>query len=89
MYSDAPTDTLIDGIHSQLEGHHDTLYCTKAQEAALKDEVSRGTGLFSGNVDDLQFAGLTVQTLPRIDRPIVCQKGEVFTLAKDYKNGDV
>jgi hypothetical protein len=88
MYSDAPTDTLIEGIKSQLDGHQDTLYCTKAQESALKSEIST-PGLFSQNVDNLRFMGLDVQVLPRIDRPIVCQKGEVFTLAKDYKNGDV
>jgi len=85
MYSDAPTETLIEGIEKQLEGHHDTLYCTKAQESALKSEVST-PGLMSTNVDDLRFMGLDVQTLPRIERPIVCQKGEVFNLAKDYKN---
>ena len=88
MYSDAPTDTLIEGIESQLDGHQDTLYCTKAQESALKSEIST-PGLLSQNVDNLQFMGLDVQVLPRIDRPIVCKKGEVFTLAKDYKNGEL
>lgn len=88
MLSDVPADTLIEGIENQLDGDKDTLYCTESQELALKSEVTTA-GLMGTNVDDLQFMGLDVQVLPRIERPIVCQKGEVFTLAKDYKNGDV
>jgi hypothetical protein len=81
------TESIIDGVKRNRQSHHDTIYVTKEQASRLKRHASVG-GLKSRSIDSLRIAGLDVETLPRITRPIVCQKGEVFPLAKDWKNGD-
>lgn len=78
---------MMNGIKRRREGHHDTIYCNKSQANALKREVET-PGLMSSNIDNLRIFGLDVEVLP-IEKPIVCRKGEVFTLAKDYKNRNV
>lgn len=78
-------DTLTDSIEAQLEGHHDTLYCKERHESMLARQ-SAAPGMSPSSIDNLRFMGLDVETLPGIKFPIVCQKGEVFPLAKDYKN---
>ena len=88
MISTMSSTELIDNINEAREGHHDTIYCTLDQEEALKEYAGSGA-IFSSNVDNARIFGLDVQSLPNISFPIVCQKGEVFDLAKDYKNGDV
>jgi len=81
------TQKFIDNIKQSRESHHDTIYCTKEQERGLKRESTAG-GILANNVDNLQFRGLDVQSLPQLSAAIICQKGEVFPLAKDYKNND-
>lgn len=80
-------DEMVDGIQSQIQGHHDTLYCSRHQASKLQQKVST-PGLSPTSVDNFRLFGLDVQALP-VDFPIVCQRGEVFDLAKDYKNGEV
>lgn len=76
---------MMDGIRSVMESHHDTIYCTERQRSALARHVT-GPGISAGTIDSLTVLGLNVETLPRIKRPIVCKKGEVFTLARDFKD---
>jgi hypothetical protein len=80
-------ESMIDGVRQSRQSHHDTLYVTKRQHRRLKQHVSVG-GLRSGSIDSLRIAGLDVEARPVITRPIVCQKGEVFPLAKDWKNDE-
>lgn len=87
QYRDAPTDVMMEGIKKRRESHHDTIYCNKAQADALKREVN-SPGLLSSNIDSLRIFGLDVEVLP-IQKPIICQKGDVFDLAKEYKNGEL
>lgn len=77
---------IAEGIRKNLESSHDTIYCTKFVEQILADYVS-SPATRRGVADSISLFGCTVESLPGVDRPIVCQKGDVFPLAKDYKNG--
>lgn len=80
-------ESIIDGVEQNRKSHHDTIYVTEAQFKRLKKHAPVG-GLHTSSIDSLRIAGLDVESLPRTIRPIVCQRGEVFPLAKDWKNGD-
>lgn len=79
---------LISSIEDERKSHHDTIYCNTKQERTLKLASSVPPSNLS-NIDNVRVLGLDVQTLPRIKHPIVCKKGEVFPLAKDFKNGEL
>lgn len=80
--------TLMDAIGKQVKPHHDTIYCTDRQKGSLASTISGSSfGGSRARADNLTIMGLDVVVLPRIERPIVCRKGEVFDLAKDYKYG--
>lgn len=75
---------IISGIEAHRDKRHDTVYCSKQQESELIGQIS--TGILTQSADDIRIAGLDVESIPRFEsRPIVCQKGDVFPLAKDYK----
>ena len=52
----------------------------------MLNEAMQGTmSMYSSNKDNIKIAGLNVITFPQVERPIVCEKGEVFSLARDFK----
>lgn len=63
------------------EDKHDTIYCNPSDRQRLVDAVSNGLVRKSDKV-----AGLDVVTIDRLDTPIVCEKGEVFPLARHWKD---
>lgn len=89
--SDAAIDSqsIIKGVEYNKKPHHDTLYVTRRQFQMLKSYVSVGEDLNSDNIDSIRFSGVRVEVIPGIVRPIVCEKGEVFPLAKDWKTGEI
>ena len=81
----ASGERMVNEINKVMEPHHDTIYCTERQRTKLARHAS-GPGLLAGTIDSLVILGLNVETLPRITHPIVCEKGEVFTLARDFQD---
>lgn len=76
---------IISGIRAKQKPHHDTLYCTEHQKKQLVGTISGSGGI---RADNLRISGLEVVTHERFRYPIVCQRGEVFDLTKDYKYGE-
>lgn len=74
---------LLESLQAEKQPKHDTLYCNPSHADKLEQAVSSGVMFRTSNID--KIAGLDVIELPRIDIPIVCEKGEVFDLAKDWK----
>ncbi len=83
--TETESEVLVEGIKQCRDAKHDTVYCNETQAMLLKREVGSPALLSPDAIDDFRIFGLDVEVLP-IQRPIVCQKGEVFDLAKDYKN---
>lgn len=83
------SEEIVNQIKDEIEPRHDVIYCNTVHEMILKEWVvmkrSPG-GISSRSIDNIRILGLPVQVLPEIERVIVCQKGEVFDLAKDYRN---
>ena len=75
---------IVQKIRKVQKQRHDTLYCDDNTKAQILNSIS-GNGL--RRADNLRISGLEVITHERFDFPIVCEKGEVFTLAKDFKCG--
>lgn len=72
----------IDEIKDRQKPGHDTIYCSPRTKQRLLDSVQ---GVVRGmTADNLQIAGLRVESHKCFDRTILCQKGTVFPLAKDY-----
>lgn len=71
---------------------HDTLYCTEEQinEMIRASGVVNEMGVHANRVDNLKFYGLEIEVLPRYDgeRAILCKKGDLFPLARDWKEDD-
>lgn len=82
-------EKLIDSIESERTDRDDTVYCNSKHKSVIIDRVASNAGMVGSTVDDVRVAGLRVEHLPRIERPIVCRKGDVFPLAKDWKNAGV
>jgi len=77
---------LVHKIRKAQKQKHDTLYCNEDAKKSLISTISgSGRGL---RADNLKISGLEVITHERFTHPIVCEKGEVFDLTKDYKYGD-
>jgi hypothetical protein len=81
-------ESIIEGVEYNKKPHHDTLYVTGRQSKVLKSHVSVG-GLECKNINSVSFSGVDVEVMPGTFRPIVCEKGDVFPLAKDWKNGEI
>jgi hypothetical protein len=81
-------EKLIRAISKERESGHDTLYCTPDVKKQLKRKMSAGIGS-SRMVENVEIHGLYVHEIPNPSDgrsvAIVCQEGEVFPLAKDYK----
>lgn len=75
---------LIDGVSASLDGEADTLYCNQNHHNKLSDEMTRG--IYSNSVDNLELFGLDVVVIDELPVPIICKKGTIFPLAKEYKN---
>lgn len=70
-------------IKNAREPDHDTVYFPEKYESSLKQSIY--PGLLGDTIDNMQVFGLEVETLPRIELPIVCKKGDIFPLARDWK----
>lgn len=78
------SEELYQAVASAKESRHDTLYCSPDHTQKLARGFSDGTMYGrTGSID--RVAGLDIIEIPRLDRVIVCEKGEVFPLAKDWK----
>lgn len=76
---------ILAGIRATTRPKDDTLYISPEH----KNELLRAMdgSLTHGRADTLQIHGLQVETRPEFRWPIVCQKGQVFTIAEDFKSG--
>lgn len=74
---------ILKGIQQERRATHDTLYCHPQHEKALLASV-QGMRFTKGEVTNPTVFGLDIQTHPQFVRPIVCQKGDVFPLARDW-----
>lgn len=79
-----PRSKLVRAIRANQKQNHDTLYCAPAYKRALLTATLGSTG----RADNLQISGLQVVEHNDFERPIVCEKGDVFPLAKDFKQGN-
>lgn len=85
---------MVEGIKLERDSSkHDTVYCNFDQYNSIKRVVSSNAigSISTTNLDSIRVAGLDVHPLkqfPESSPLIVCQKGDVFPLAKDYKNSD-
>lgn len=81
------THDTLSSLQRVIEPRHDTIYCNPTDADKLASSISGNS--FGGNVntdyDTFRVLGLDVEVMSQIDAPIVCEKGEVFTLAEDFK----
>jgi hypothetical protein len=84
-YQDISADVLVDSIQSRKEDHHDTVYCNESHSRKL-ERYAAPSGLHPSTIDNLRIFDLSIEEIPVGRHPIVCRKGEVFPLAKDFKN---
>jgi hypothetical protein len=80
---------LVQEIRAQRSSNHDTIYCPPEVAETLKTRLDKGP-LHSRNIDSFSIAGLGVCELPQLKKAIiVCERGDIFPLAKDWKCDDV
>ncbi len=81
-------EKVIKAIAKARDVEDDTLYCTHDVKSMLKQKMSAGIGN-TRMVKNIKIHGLTVQEIPNPSNgrsvAIVCEEGEVFPLARDYK----
>lgn len=82
--TDTPLDSILNRTGQTVNQRSDTLYCNKKQAEKLVKKLNR-RGILPKNIDDIYIRGLNVTIIP-VDCPIVCKKGDIFNLAKDYKD---
>lgn len=78
------TDDILDAIRRSRRPNDDTIYCTIHDRQKIADSIS---GISAGSsVDQLKVAGMEVVPHNKFKGPIVCRKGDIFPLAKEYKD---
>lgn len=83
------TDAFVEAVEDELSTRDDTLYISEADYQSLRRWASNKAGeLKSPAIDTVRLLDLEIVVTP-VPVPIVCQRGDVFPLAKDWKNGDV
>lgn len=71
-----------DKIIKVQKNNHDTLYCNRSAETRIMEDV----GLDHASMDRLnRLLGLTIIINEGFRRPIVCERGDVFTTSSEYK----
>lgn len=84
-------NSIIESIKVNQHPRFDTLYCTSDQKDALVASIASGQstsyryGDLGISTDRLRVFGLEVKVIESLNRPIMCEKGDVFPLAKDYE----
>lgn len=63
----------------------EVMYCSNAIKYTLLMELPHGN---SRSVDSIQVAGLSVEELPMRHGGIICERGEVFPIAEQFKSGE-
>lgn len=82
--SDRFGEDLIAAIRMNRRAQHDTLYCNMACKSKIIDTIDGRSGSFRTS-DNVQIAGLQVETHERFDVPITCKKGDIFPLTEDHR----
>lgn len=75
---------LLSGILANQQPADDTLYCNPR----FKRELLSSIDGFNSHTraDGVRICGLTIVTHELFEYPIVCEKGAVFDLAREYKD---
>ncbi len=78
-------EKILKSIKLHQHPRFDTLYCTKEQMHALSDTISE-PHVRTGNLnpDKFKIFGLNIIVMDNIERPIMCEKGDVFPIVSDY-----
>lgn len=83
----ASGEDILEGIRAAQKHRHDTLYCNDYYERKLLSMMN-GNSTTLRQADNVQIYGLQVVTHERFEHPIVCEKGDIFDHARDWKDGD-
>ena len=80
---------IIEGMKASIRTEDDVLYCKDKHADYIEDEFSISSRVGIASAQEMTVFGVTIQRMPdNFKRPILCQKGDVFPLAKDWKNGE-
>jgi len=78
-------EKILDSIKVNQHPRFNTLYCTEEQLRALVDTIATPhTKARTIRTDEFKIFGLDVIVMDTIERPIMCEKGDVFPLTKGY-----
>lgn len=78
-------EKILNSIKVNQHPRFDTLYCTDEQMRSLVQTIAEPhtrTGRL--NTDQFKIFGLNVIVMDTLERPIMCEKGDVFPLVGDY-----
>lgn len=79
-------EDVLDSVPEKMHDRHTTLYCSPQQEKQLIRHIgSSVSGMTSSDIESVTIRGITVEPLPGIEKPILCKKGDIFPLAKEYE----
>lgn len=78
------SDNLLNAIRDVQRPHDDTIYCHPEHEEKLLQTIDGFSGSHRG-ITNVTIAGLDVEARDCFEFILICQKGDVFPIAKDYK----
>ena len=79
-------EKILNSIKVNQHPRFDTLYCTGEQMRALVNTIATPhTRTGQLNTDEFKIFGLNIIVMDTLERPIMCEKGDVFPLVEDYK----
>lgn len=73
----------VKAVRGSLHSEHDTLYVNESQFRTLKKHVAT-PGLRASQIDTVSMFGVDIVVIETLDTAILCKRGDVFPLAKDF-----
>ncbi len=77
------SDNFIQAVRDSLHSEHDTLYVNESHFRTIKKHVA-SPGLHAKQIDNVSVFGVDIVIIEELDTPILCKRGDVFPLAKDF-----
>lgn len=75
---------ILDAVWDNQKPHHDTLYVSRETYLTIRHILSTD-GLSPQSVDNIKVSRLDVVPIEGLDVAILCEKGQIFPLAKDWQ----
>lgn len=79
------TQDLVESVKKNRDMRHDILYVNSSQHRTIESEMGTPS-LTQRSTDNVKLLGLDVIKVEELDVAILCKRGDILPLAKEWQN---